>query len=55
MHLSNSNLDRSNLARRAVINQRDDYGNTALHLASWNGSTESFKFLLENNADPVSA
>ena len=39
---------------KVVINQQDDYGNTALHLAAWNCSKGSFKYLLENNADPVS-
>ena len=41
--------------KRVVINQRDEYGNTALHLATWNCSKGAFEYLLENNADPVIA
>jgi ankyrin repeat protein len=37
-----------------VVNQRDDYGNTALHLAAWNMSQKAFSCLLDNGADPVS-
>mmetsp|Transcript_60930 Transcript_60930/g.127721 ORF Transcript_60930/g.127721 Transcript_60930/m.127721 type:complete len:990 (-) Transcript_60930:733-3702(-) len=40
------------IAKRAVVNQRDEYGNTALHLAAWNMSQKAFSSLLQNRADP---
>ena len=42
------------IALRVVVNQRDEYGNTALHLAAWNRGKKIFRFLLDCNADPVS-
>jgi ankyrin repeat protein len=42
------------LARWAIVRSQDDYGNTPLHLAAWNGSKKSFVWLLEQGADKVS-
>jgi ankyrin repeat protein len=34
------------LARRAVVDKPDEYGNTLLHLAALNGSREIFRSLV---------
>jgi ankyrin repeat protein len=49
-------FDRDNddeIANWVVVNQRDCYGNTALHLAAWNGAKKAFKYLVEHGADTV--
>jgi hypothetical protein len=40
------------LSRRAILNQRDEFGNSLLHLAALNGSKKVFQWLIENGADP---
>jgi ankyrin repeat protein len=42
------------IMKAAVLNCRDEYGNTPLHLAAWNNSKITFKWLMEERADPVS-
>lgn len=37
--------------KRLLLTQRDDYGNTPLHLAAWNGSKAIFRWLVQNGAD----
>jgi hypothetical protein len=34
-----------------VINRPDEYGNTPLHLAAWNGSKKIFSWMMKNGAD----
>ncbi len=49
-------FDRDNddeIANWVVVNQRDCYGNTALHLSAWNGAKKAFKYLVEHGADTV--
>lgn len=41
------------IAKWVVVNQRDEYGNTALHIAAWNGAKKAFMHLLEEGADLV--
>ena len=40
------------IARMAVLNQWDEFGNSLLHLAALNGSKRIFRWLVENGADP---
>jgi ankyrin repeat protein len=42
------------IIKAAVLNSRDEYGNTPLHLAAWNNSQNTLKWLLEERANPVS-
>jgi ankyrin repeat protein len=46
-------FDNEKIADWVVMNQRDCYGNTALHLAAWSGSKKIFKYLVKNGADKV--
>ena len=39
------------LEKEAVVNERDDYGDTALHTAVWHGRISIVQTLLENGAD----
>jgi ankyrin repeat protein len=48
-----SSDDDQKIANWVVVNRRDCYGNTALHLAAWNGAKKAFKYLIENGADKV--
>jgi ankyrin repeat protein len=43
------------VARAAVINGPDDFGNSPLHLAAWNECKHTFDWLIEERADPVTA
>ena len=52
-HLSPDCARREEIVRNVVMNQRDKYGNTALHLAAWNNGKMAFRCLLEAKADPV--
>lgn len=39
--------------RHAVVNRRDEFGNTMLHLAAWNSKPEMFDHLIALGADPT--
>ena len=45
---------REQIALKVVVNRRDEYGNTALHLAAWNCKENAFRCLLDCKANPVS-
>lgn len=38
--------------KKAILNSKNDSGNTALHWAAYNGHLEAVKLLCENGADP---
>ena len=42
------------MIKRALINRKDEFGNTALHLAAWNGKMDMFDCLIQLGADPNS-
>ena len=39
--------------RTAVVNRRDEFGNTMLHLAAWNSKKDIYDHLIELGADPA--
>jgi hypothetical protein len=42
---------RDDFIRRAIVNRKDEFGNTMLHLAAWNSKPEMFDHLVELGAD----
>jgi hypothetical protein len=42
---------RDDFIRRAIVNRKDEYGNTMLHLATWNSKPEMYDHLVELGAD----
>eukprot|EP00291_Cryptomonas_curvata_P024454 CAMPEP_0172156042 /NCGR_PEP_ID=MMETSP1050-20130122/2967_1 /TAXON_ID=233186 /ORGANISM="Cryptomonas curvata, Strain CCAP979/52" /LENGTH=1139 /DNA_ID=CAMNT_0012825019 /DNA_START=308 /DNA_END=3727 /DNA_ORIENTATION=+ len=50
-HIMELLVDRAECVKLKAINQSDEYGNTPLHLAAWNGSVEIFTWLMEQKAD----
>jgi hypothetical protein len=43
---------RRQLALSELINKRDEYGNSLLHLAAWNGKKDMYDWLIQQKADP---
>jgi ankyrin repeat protein len=41
------------IAKSAVLNSCDEFGNTPLHLAAWNECKHTFEWLVEEKANPV--
>jgi hypothetical protein len=38
--------------RKAIVNRKDKFGNTMLHLAAWNSKNKMYDFLIKLGADP---
>ena len=48
-----TNVQTEDLLRTTVVNRRDEFGNTMLHLAAWNGKQEMYDHLIALGADPA--
>jgi hypothetical protein len=42
---------RDDFIRRAIVNRKDEFGNTMLHLAAWNSNPDMFDYLVKLGAD----